>query len=168
MDLYLLRHGIAISRDDPRCPPDPERSLTARGVIRTRRACRGLRVLGVQVDAIASSPYLRAWQTAEIAADELGFDPARILRDERLEPAQPPAAAFELLREIEGRSVLFVGHAPNLDFIAARAVGCAEPVTELKKAGAALVQFDGSWDQRGVLTFVMEPRALRKLRKLID
>jgi hypothetical protein len=25
MDLYIVRHGIAIDREDPKCPPDPER-----------------------------------------------------------------------------------------------------------------------------------------------
>jgi phosphohistidine phosphatase SixA len=28
MHLYLIRHGIAIDREDPNCPPDTERPLT--------------------------------------------------------------------------------------------------------------------------------------------
>ena len=28
MQLYIVRHGIAIDREDPKCPPDPERYLT--------------------------------------------------------------------------------------------------------------------------------------------
>ena len=25
MQLYIVRHGIAIDREDPQCPPEPER-----------------------------------------------------------------------------------------------------------------------------------------------
>ena len=28
MQLYVVRHGIAIDREDPKCPSDPERYLT--------------------------------------------------------------------------------------------------------------------------------------------
>jgi hypothetical protein len=40
MRLYLMRHGIAIDREDPDCPPDPERYLTPKGIQRTRAAAR--------------------------------------------------------------------------------------------------------------------------------
>ena len=41
MILYLIRHGIAIDRTDPEAPPEAERSLTARGVQKTRAAALG-------------------------------------------------------------------------------------------------------------------------------
>jgi phosphohistidine phosphatase SixA len=31
MRLYLIRHGIAMDREDPKCPPDTERALTPKG-----------------------------------------------------------------------------------------------------------------------------------------
>ena len=37
MQLYIVRHGIAIDREDPKCPSDPERYLPAEGVEKTRQ-----------------------------------------------------------------------------------------------------------------------------------
>jgi len=37
MLLYIVRHGIAIDREDPKCPSDPERYLTPEGHTRTRK-----------------------------------------------------------------------------------------------------------------------------------
>ena len=45
MMLYLVRHGIAIDRDDPACPAEAERYLTEEGLKRTREAARGIRRL---------------------------------------------------------------------------------------------------------------------------
>jgi phosphohistidine phosphatase SixA len=32
IQLYLIRHGIAVDREDPNCPPDTERPLTPKGL----------------------------------------------------------------------------------------------------------------------------------------
>src|SRR5581483_8354066 len=74
MRLYLMRHGIAIDREDPDCPPDPERFLTPKGIQRTRAAARGLRALRVKPAALLTSPYVRAVQTGEIVCEVLGLD----------------------------------------------------------------------------------------------
>ena len=59
MNIYLLRHGIAIERDDPSSPTDADRPLTAKGLKRMRKAARGLRRLNIPFDAVVTSP-LRA------------------------------------------------------------------------------------------------------------
>ncbi len=74
MRLYLMRHGIAIDREDPDCPPDPERYLTPKGIQRTRAAARGLRALRVKPTALLTSPFVRAVQTGEIVCEVLGLD----------------------------------------------------------------------------------------------
>ena len=76
MILYLVRHGIAVDRNDPKSPPEPERPLTAKGVQKTRAAALGLQALGAKPDVLITSPYVRAAQTAEIFAEALGFSPA--------------------------------------------------------------------------------------------
>jgi phosphohistidine phosphatase len=165
MLLYVLRHGIAIDRDDPACPPDAERPLTAKGVIRTRRACQGLAHLGVAPDLILSSPRLRAIQTAEIAADELGIDENAIVHTSVLEPERSAEELFALLAEHACESALCVGHGPNVDVVVAGAVGASQPFTHLRKAGAACIEFEERWGREGRLIWLMEPRALRQLRK---
>ena len=75
MNIYLLRHGIAIDRDDPSSPTDADRPLTAKGLKRMRKAARGLRRLNIPFDAIVTSPFTRARQTADIVAAALGLQP---------------------------------------------------------------------------------------------
>ena len=69
MNLYLMRHGIAVAADEPGISSDSARPLTPKGIKRIRRAARGLRRLGISFDAILTSPLVRARQTAEIVAD---------------------------------------------------------------------------------------------------
>jgi phosphohistidine phosphatase len=163
MLLYLLRHGVAIDREDPECPPDPERFLTREGVEKTRQVARGLRKLGVKPDLILSSPLVRAVQTAEIAAAELSYPKEKIRRTELLEPDGDPA---ELMKEISGwkkEEVLCAGHAPQLDEMIAHAVGVRAAFTSLKKAGAACLEFHSPAASRATLLWLMSPKVLRSL-----
>jgi phosphohistidine phosphatase len=159
MNLYLLRHGIAIDRDDPSCPADPDRFLTPRGIKRTRAACRGLRKLGVSPDLIAASPYRRAVETAEIAAKELGHD-GELLLSEALLPSADPAAWLTWLASREESAVLAAGHAPHLDLLIARAMGHSTMCTGLEKAGCACVEWSPGG---GRLVWLLEPRILKRL-----
>jgi phosphohistidine phosphatase SixA len=70
IDVYLVRHAIAEQRDSSRWPDDADRPLTARGTLPQRRARTApARAPG---DAIRSSPYARACQTAELLREEAG------------------------------------------------------------------------------------------------
>src|SRR5258707_3959262 len=73
MQLYIVRHGIAIDREDPKCPPDPERYLTEEGVQKTKQVAKGVAALGVTADLFLTSPYVRAAQTAEIFAGAFDY-----------------------------------------------------------------------------------------------
>ena len=68
MNLYLMRHGIALPQDDPSVASDSERPLSHKGVKRMRKAAKGVRRLDIPFDALLTSPLLRARQTAEIIA----------------------------------------------------------------------------------------------------
>ena len=68
--LYLLRHGIAVPHGTPDIPDD-ERPLTSEGEKGVRKVARGLRLLGLKLDRIVTSPLPRALRTAEIVADVL-------------------------------------------------------------------------------------------------
>ena len=85
MILYLVRHGIAVDRTDPKSPPEPERPLTARGVQKTRSAALGLRALGAKPDVLITSPYVRAAQTAEIFARGAGIPSGKNPRERQPE-----------------------------------------------------------------------------------
>ena len=72
MELLLVRHAIAFARDPDQWPDDGERTLSPEGEARCRKAARGLKSVQPAVELVLSSPYARAWQTAEILAEEAG------------------------------------------------------------------------------------------------
>lgn len=162
MKVVLFRHGIATDREDPACPPDPERALTPKGAQRTGRAARGLARLGLEPGLILTSPYLRARQTAEIVARALGYPREELVITESLLPDAEPV---RILRELRGRrgDVVLVGHAPHLDDCAALLLGLpGGPPFRLRKAGALCVERD-SGDMPGRLLWLLEPDALRRM-----
>src|SRR5208283_1167049 len=123
MVLYLVRHGIAVDREDPDCPPDAERPLTKKGVEKARLVLEGLLQLGAKPEIIISSPLLRAWQTAEIAAAVLHYAKDKIRRTEALLPDADPAVLTKELARLSAGEVLCTGHAPHLDEFIAHAAG---------------------------------------------
>ena len=64
MELYLIRHGIAVERGAD--TKDEERSLTDQGHQKTRKVAQRLHKLGLRFDLIMTSPLVRSRQTAEI------------------------------------------------------------------------------------------------------
>jgi phosphohistidine phosphatase len=165
VELVLVRHGIAIERDDPDCPDDAARWLTKEGAAKTREAMAGLRALGVEPDVLLASPLRRALETARIAAEALRFDAKAIRTTEALLPDGDAAALLREVAAIDAQTVLCCGHAPNLDVAIARAVGARAPFTALKKAGAACVALDSPRAHHGELVWLYPPAALRKLAR---
>jgi phosphohistidine phosphatase len=163
MRLYIVRHGIAIDRDDPKCPADPERYLTDEGVEKTRRVAEGLASLGADPDLLLSSPYVRAWQTAEIFAAALDYSNGKIRKTDHLLPGAQPAALFrELAKERNARCVFLFGHAPNVDEVLAAALGVNHHVTSLKKAGVALLELKQVSPAAGELLWLATPKLLKR------
>ena len=64
MELYLIRHGIA--QEATSNIKDEERSLTEYGRKRTQKVAQRLKSLDLSFDLIATSPLVRARETAEI------------------------------------------------------------------------------------------------------
>ena len=98
MELYLIRHAIALPAQGEGEAADDARPLAPEGVRRFRKVVRGLKALGVALDLVLASPKRRARETADLLTPLL---------------AGPPSAA--LLAELpqEGR-VALVGHEPYL------------------------------------------------------
>src|SRR5580658_11161824 len=97
MRVYLMRHGIAIDRQDPDCPPEAERYLTSKGVDRTRDVAKGLRELRIRPSAFLTSPYVRAVQTGEIVCEVLHLDPKELRATDSLKSETKPARLVEEL-----------------------------------------------------------------------
>ncbi len=166
MQLYIVRHGIAVDREDPKCPPDPERFLTQEGIERTRQAANGVAQIGVVPDLLLSSPYLRAFQTAEIFAAELEYSKGKIRKTDLLLPGAEPLQLFRELAKDKDLSAIFLfGHAPHLDDVIATSLGSRHHITSLKKAGVALVELKRLSPPSGELLWLATPKLLRKAGK---
>ena len=163
MQLYIVRHGIAIDRDDPKCPSEAERYLTEEGVEKTRQSAKGIAALEVHADLMISSPYVRAMQTAEIFAGALDYPKQKIRSTDSLLPgAEPGAFLRELAREKNASSVFCFGHAPHVDALLATSVGAQHHITSMKKAGVAFVELRRLSPPSGQLIWLITPKLIRK------
>jgi phosphohistidine phosphatase len=138
MEIYLLRHGIAEEvRPGGR---DADRALTADGREKLRRVLKRARAAGTEPSLILSSPYLRAVQTAEVAADVLGYK-HEIENTRVLVPEAMPNEVWDVLRERKDESsVLLASHEPLMSATVAFLLGVPALMVDMKKA--ALVRLD--------------------------
>lgn len=164
MRIILVRHGRAVDREDPRCPPDPERYLTKEGRKKTRKVADGFAAIGIDVEAMLSSPLLRARETAAIFAEVLGQPPARITTTHALLPDASPLAVLDEIRGLEKKTVMLFGHAPHLDRMIARLLGARRTATRLKKSGIAGLTVKSFTQRNAVLDFLLTPGAASRMR----
>src|ERR1700756_3389035 len=166
MQLYIVRHGIAVDREDPNCPPDPDRFLTQEGIEKARQVAKGVSEIGAAPDLLISSPYLRAYQTAEIFATELGYSKNKIRKTDQLLPGAEPLQLFrELAKDKDLSAVFLFGHAPHLAVLIAPPRGSNHHITSLKKSGAALTELKRLVPPSGELIWLATPKLLRKAGK---
>lgn len=134
----MMRHGIA--ENWPPHGGDSDRQLTPRGRDRTAMVAHALRSLDLGIDTIVSSPFTRATQTADIAADILGFD-GDILIDERLTPAGQFEGASDIIGELAGRdAMLFTGHEPAMGRMISGICAQGSLLIDVKKASVTAIQ----------------------------
>ncbi|HEY1240599.1 MAG TPA: phosphohistidine phosphatase SixA [Bryobacteraceae bacterium] len=138
MEIYLLRHGIA--EDAAPGKPDSDRALTAAGREKLRRVLARARAAKVKPDLILSSPYSRAVQTAEVAAEALGYrDP--IVQTPTLLPEADPHDTWDEIRAHKSEnSLLLASHEPLMSSLLAYLLATPTLAVDFKKAG--LVRLD--------------------------
>ena len=134
MDLYILRHAIAVDREEHR-GKDADRPLTVQGKLKMRRIARGMRRLGLRFDVIVSSPLLRARQTAAIVAREIS-QRDKVTISPNLAPGKNPAPLLSSLADNNHESALLVGHEPQLSRLISTLVsGSGKCSVTMKKGG---------------------------------
>ena len=145
MNLFILRHGLAVDLGEPGLPKDmkdADRPLTTKGKKKLRRATGAMQAMEMTFDVVLSSPLLRAMQTAEIVAEAMELRKKPVLTD-NLAPGGSVKALVEQINELPPRvkSVLLVGHEPYLsEFIALLTTGNTSARLELKKGGLAKLE----------------------------
>ena len=144
MELYIIRHAVAYERDANLWSDDSKRPLTPEGEEHFWRDAGGILRLVPGVGAVLSSPYVRAWRTAEIL-EQKGW-PAPIPCEE-LAPDRPPHEIVgALARYADAESMATIGHRPGLhELVSYLLTGDARGAdVQVEKGGAVCLSFDGS------------------------
>jgi len=121
---------------------DAERPLTGNGRARMERGARGMAHLGLTFDAILSSPYVRARQTAEIVAAILGNPRSLVVEEALASGAHWTNVRRALASSTAGPSILLVGHEPDMSRIAADILGAGRGALEFSKGSLAVILVD--------------------------
>jgi phosphohistidine phosphatase len=131
--LFLIRHADALDGD-----VDEERPLSPKGLRQVRNLARFLKESkAVDVREVWHSPLVRARETAEGLADELGWR-SKLRESKGLRPEDPPGILAQRLRGAE-LPLALVGHNPSMEAIASLLVtGGAQPTAFIFRKSAML------------------------------
>jgi phosphohistidine phosphatase len=166
MNLFLLRHAIAVEPGTPGIKSDADRPLSPEGRKKMRAIAKGMKVLDLSFDLILSSSYVRARETAEIVAKEFGLESVLAFTP-RLEVGGDPAA---LIAEVAERGedlsdVLLVGHEPQLSRLISHLLSgnSSLPIT-MKKGGLCKLDLSRArYARLAALEWLMTPSQLAHL-----
>lgn len=135
MNLFLLRHGLAVEPGTAGYSKDADRPLTPKGERKLWRAAKTMKALDLSFDLILSSPYLRARQTAAILAQALDAKD-RLELSGSLAPGNPTRKIIECLHRLPmPDNVLLVGHEPGLSQLISLLVAGDSGLSVLMKKG---------------------------------
>jgi phosphohistidine phosphatase len=166
MKLYVLRHAEAEPATGGMS--DEERQLTEQGKERMAQAARGMRRLGLEFDAIMTSPLARARQTAEIVATEYNDEPSPQTMLELAAGTSAARAVAALAPLARHERIMIVGHEPQLSAIVSILLtGSSERVSlQFKKGGCVALELPERAERApSELLWMMTQGQLRKLRK---
>lgn len=167
MQLYLIRHAIAVPRGTAGFEEDGERPLTDEGRKKLAGVCRGLSYLAADWDLILTSPLVRARQTAEAVASY--FEMTHLIQEVPvLAPGHTTKQVVDILKDLPPvKSTLMVGHEPSLSqHLSCFIFGTPRGKFEFKKAGVACLEFAGPPEEgEGTLTWMMSPAQLQRIGK---
>jgi phosphohistidine phosphatase len=157
MELYLFRHGIA--EDARPGQSDSERALTSEGKRKLRTVVKTAIQAGLAPSLILTSPYKRAVQTAQIAADVLKYH-GELLRTEALLPSSKPAVVWEEIRvHREEAQVLVAGHDPLFTDLAGYLLGFPNLHIDFKKGALLRIDLDKfPAEPHGTLKWMLAPK----------
>ncbi len=160
MTVFFLRHGMAEERERW-SGEDFDRPLTDHGRELLRDEARGIERLALDLDSILSSPFARAYRTAEIVARALGLLDL-LEKNDLLGPGFDAGKLAELLsgRDRES-SVLLVGHEPDFGKTIGAVIGGGR--VRCKKGGLVCLELESASPPRGELLWALPPAFLARL-----
>jgi len=145
IEVYILRHGLAKSREDWKGRKDSDRPLTGKGEKKMIAAAKAMKRAGMAIDIVLSSPFVRARRTAEIVAEVLGIR-SKLKLANSLAPEGNPKRFLQEIVSVLNPSVriLVAGHEPYLGrLISLCLTGGTDVVVDLKKGGLCKLTAEG-------------------------
>jgi phosphohistidine phosphatase len=167
MNLYIVRHAIAVERGTPGYEDDSQRPLTDDGVKKMKKVAKGLYRLGIKMDVILTSPYVRARDTAKILADRYDMIDRIFFSDNLIPPGNFESLVFEMHEKYDLANVALVGHEPMLSSLISWLItGDTDARVTLKKGGAACLSSDSLYqDGRAALQWLLTPSIMMQIKK---
>jgi phosphohistidine phosphatase len=140
VDIYILRHGRAEKRA-PSVHGDAGRALTGEGRTEILGVAEFLASRDVVFGCIATSPYVRALETAQIVTKALGKRGLLVQWEELTPGSSIEALESRISSRSEDESLLIVGHEPLLGaFTGYMISGGHEAAIALGKGGLAKIR----------------------------
>jgi phosphohistidine phosphatase len=165
MDLLVIRHAIAGDREEwaRTGRPDNERPITDEGRTAMQENARALRALVPKLEVLATSPYVRAVETAEVVRE--AFGEIEVVHATSLAHGGAPEAVSAWLAGRSEARIGIVGHEPDLGQLASWFLsGTVNGGLSLKKGGACLLRFHSRPAQGAAeLKWLLPPKILRRL-----
>ena len=165
MKILIVRHARAEERRLlGLLRKDAARPLTPDGRKDMAKTAKGLKQLVSDLRVLATSPLVRAKQTAQILAERYDTQVTEVT--ELLPGADPDKLLAWLRKQPLAATVALVGHEPDLSALAGWFLtGRKESFVLFKKGAACLIDFSegGPVPGRGRLEWLIQPGALRKL-----
>jgi phosphohistidine phosphatase len=164
MNLFVIRHARAVDRSEP--IEDAWRPLSARGRREALEVGKALREQEVVLDAIVTSPLVRAVETAELVAVGLKFEGALDVAPELGVGRHPQAVVEEvILPRADLAAVAVVGHEPQLSELVAALLRTSVP--SLAKGAAVRLAWEGI-DAPARFKWVVKPGLAKPSKHLLE
>jgi phosphohistidine phosphatase len=156
MQLFLLRHAEA----EPHAANDEARSLTDKGKRQAAIIGRFCSSHDVLPEIILSSPVVRACQTANFVAREMGL-PNLVQIEGFLAIGMTPESAFSgLEKHFAKSSVMLVGHEPDFSRLAGVLIGARPCSVHFRKATLLSVSLQNLKPGAGTIEFLIPVKCL--------
>lgn len=111
MNLYLIRHSNA-EKPSP-FKSDSNRELTSEGINLIMKGSKFLRTIAPELELILSSPYNRAFQTAEIIANSYD-NKVKLIKENNLAAGCSTSTLIEVVSYYEEQNIAVIGHQPDI------------------------------------------------------
>jgi phosphohistidine phosphatase len=141
MFIYIVRHAFAHQHGDPRWPDDSQRPLEKDGAARFQKVVKRLAKRGFEPEIIATSPYVRCRQTADIVAAHVPDEP-KVVELSALTPGSDFQSLVQWSQDQDVDSVAWVGHSPDVNHLAEVLIAGGDANVRFAKGAVAAIRIE--------------------------